>query len=220
MKDQYAFAENLADVTLKPGKSAQYPFMVEFTGTPEAGKTTCIQDVTRMLEADNLKVSYVRESAEDIPKSLDRMSFDLHLFMRLNTVMSIIRNSYETQCDILLIDRGILDGIFFTKKFIEDKPDWACECNGLITMLDSLNFLLPSVSLILSCSPKVAIERKGGEGRIVTHEFIANYNKLLQNTYFSSQVVCYRIDTSYLTTTQTATKAYNIIKSEYKKNLR
>lgn len=220
MKDQQAFAENLIDSKLNSSKSAHYPFMVEFTGTPEAGKTTCIQDVSRMLEADNLKVAYIHESAEDIPKSLDRMSFDLHLYMRLNTVMSIIRNSHEIECDVLLIDRGILDGIFFTKKLLEDKPYLKQECNGLITMLESLDFLLPSVSLLLSCSPEVAIKRKGGEGRIVTREFIENYNKLLQNTRFSPQVICYRIDTSYLTTTETADKVYNIISSEYKKNLR
>ena len=59
MKKQYPFEGTLTNIPLEPSKSSHYPFMVEFTGTPEAGKTTCILEVKRRLEAKKLKVTGV-----------------------------------------------------------------------------------------------------------------------------------------------------------------
>ena len=218
MKKQYSYEGTLIDTPLEPSKSSRYPFMVEFTGTPEAGKTTCILEVKRRLEAEKLKVSMVRESAEIIPEDVyPKGSFVAHLSMRLTTVMSILETSLKDKCNILLIDRGILDGIFFTKKYIEDNPQWTKECEGLISMLDSFSFLLPNISLIFTCSSEVAIKRRGGEGRLVTHKFIEDYNKLLLRSDFSPYVVKYRIDTTEQSQDEIARKVMNIIKGEYKK---
>lgn len=221
MKAQYPFEGTLINTEPEPSKSSQYPFMVEFTGTPEAGKTTCIFEVKRKLEAEKFKVSYVRESAETIPENIYlKGSFEAHLVMRLTTLMSILETSLKDKCNILLIDRGIVDGIFFTRKFIEDNPRWTKECEGLISMLDSFDFLLPNISLIFKCSPDESIRRKGGEGRLVTREFIENYNKLLRKTTFSPYVIRYNIDTTHLLPDQVVQKTLTIIKSEYKKRPR
>jgi len=40
------------------------PFIVEFLGTPEAGKTTSVKMLRRSLEEKGYKVGLVRESAE------------------------------------------------------------------------------------------------------------------------------------------------------------
>ena len=221
MKKQYPFEGTLTNIPLEPSKSSHYPFMVEFTGTPEAGKTTCILEVKRRLEAKKLKVSFVGESAEIIPENIyEKGSFEAHLAMRLTTVLSILKTSLKEKCDILLIDRGIVDGIFFTRKFIEDNPKWTKECNGLISMLDSFDFLLPNISLIFYCSVDEVLRRRGGEGRLVTREFIENYNKMLQETTFSPYIVRYKMDTTNRTPAQIADKATIVINSEYKKRSR
>lgn len=221
MKKQYSFESTLTDIPLEPGKSSHYPFMVEFTGTPEAGKTTCIAEVKRRLEAEHFKVSCVRESATVIPEDiLTKGSFEAHLVMRLTTVMSIIVSALSEGSDFLLIDRGICDGIFFTRKFIHDNPKWTNECEGLIRLLDSLVFLLPNVSLIFSCSTEESIRRRGGEGKLVTKEFIDNYNQMLENAHFSPQVVSYRLDTTRRTPEQIVEKVMIVLKGEYKKRPR
>ncbi len=43
------------------------PFMVEFSGTPEAGKTSTISAVADILRSANYKVITLRESAESLP---------------------------------------------------------------------------------------------------------------------------------------------------------
>lgn len=43
------------------------PFIVEFVGTPEAGKTTSVKMLRRSLEEKGYKVGLVRESAEIVP---------------------------------------------------------------------------------------------------------------------------------------------------------
>ena len=46
------------------------PFMVEFSGTPEAGKTTTIKTVANMLKAKGDKVGVLQESAKNYQKKL------------------------------------------------------------------------------------------------------------------------------------------------------
>ena len=41
------------------------PFMVEFSGTPEAGKTTTIKTVANMLKAKGDKVGVLQESVKN-----------------------------------------------------------------------------------------------------------------------------------------------------------
>ena len=44
------------------------PFMVEFTGTPEAGKTTSIRNVANKLLNEGYTVAILEESAERLPE--------------------------------------------------------------------------------------------------------------------------------------------------------
>ena len=45
-------------------RKSERPFMVEFSGTPEAGKTTSILTVSKMLENAGYTTEILRESAE------------------------------------------------------------------------------------------------------------------------------------------------------------
>ena len=61
------------------------PFMVEFSGTPEAGKTTTIKKLADMLRNRNYKVMTLKESAESLPAEIPKGTFDANMWMHLIT---------------------------------------------------------------------------------------------------------------------------------------
>lgn len=198
--------------------STKYPFMVEFTGSPEAGKTTCIKTILERLTEQGLTVKYIQESAEIVSNSnIPKRSFEAHLSMRLLTVYNILNAKYENY-DLVLIDRGLLDGIFYTMKFLADNLDNFDKCNELIKLLDCLKTsICPDLLVIFKVNPETAIERKGHEGSIVNLSFVKDYNTLLdtfQNTLSSPNVL---IDTSELSREEVANSVLDLITSEIEK---
>lgn len=87
------------------------PFMVEFSGTPEAGKTTAIMLVAKMLENKGYKTMILEESAESLPREFTKGTFEANLWMHLITQAGILKAQYS-DTDIVLIDRGIIDSKF------------------------------------------------------------------------------------------------------------
>lgn len=95
---------------------------VEFTGTPESGKTTCIKRLIEHFEKLGYKVGFIQESAEIVPKNIPKGHFDGHLWMRLHSLENILEKKHS-ECDILLIDRGVIDGIFYTYLYLSRNPE-------------------------------------------------------------------------------------------------
>lgn len=93
------------------------PFMVEFTGTPEAGKTTSIGNVANNLKSMGYKVAILKESAEKLPKEIPKGSWEANLWMHYQTQAGLLRAKFM-EADIVLIDRGLIDSKFYGKKFL------------------------------------------------------------------------------------------------------
>ena len=92
------------------------PFIVEFSGTPEAGKTTAIGTVANMLRSNGYKVVTLQESAESLPLEIPKGSFDANLWMHLRTQSELLKAVYSPN-DIILADRGLIDSFFYGWKF-------------------------------------------------------------------------------------------------------
>ena len=95
------------------------PFMVEFSGTPEAGKTTTINAVADMLRKNDYKTIILKESAESLPSEIPKGTFDAYMWMHFITQSGLISALYS-KADIVLIDRGIIDSEFYGQKFLND----------------------------------------------------------------------------------------------------
>ena len=196
IKDSDEFIKNYLDLLsscIENTRSiSNCPFIIEFLGTPEAGKTSTIKILSSTLP---LKVKYLRESAEIVPKYLKKDSLEAHFWMQLNTTTSILEAlKTDNQSEVFLIDRGISDTLLWNKLFVE---------KGLLSRDNSykisciLESLLPNHLVVLHISPEECIRRKGCEGRIVTKAFIKNYNKKLSIfcDEFSSNIPTFQLDT-------------------------
>ncbi len=147
-------------------------FTIEFLGTPEAGKTTCLEKLVDRFIARGISVVKNRESAELLPTSIKKGSLSAHLWMKAHTVTSYVNNLKENP-DILLVDRGIVDSLLWDRIFLDRGELSFSQVNTLRCVMKPL---LPNLVVSLIASPDCAIERRGGEGHIVTKEFIANFN--------------------------------------------
>lgn len=164
------------------------PFMVEFTGTPEAGKTTTIKNVSNKLKDQGYSVAVLHESAESLPDEIPKGTWDANLWMHYQTLSGIVRARYF-QTDIVLIDRGLVDSSFYGKKFL-----WKGECSEEQYKKFREQFiddLFPNFLIALTVSPRVAIRRRGGEGHLVTKDYIRDYNQLFMRYY--SELDCKKV---------------------------
>lgn len=201
--------------------NTKYPFLVEFTGTPEAGKTTCIKTILNRFSENGISVQYIQESAEIVSYSnIPKKSFEAHLSMRLKTIDKIINAKYENY-DLVLIDRGLLDGIFYTMKFLVDNPNNYNECQKLIELLDCLKTkIAPNLLVIFKAQPETAIKRKGHEGSLVNLSFCKDFNTLLVSFQQSLSSPNVLINTDELSKKQVADIVYDLIINEYEKTRR
>lgn len=156
------------------------PFMVEFTGTPESGKTTAIKNLSNKLISNGYEVTVLQESAERLPTEIPKGTWNANLWMHFQTTAGILRASY-IKADIILIDRGLLDSNFYGKKFL-----W----EGIATKEQYEKFksqfieeLFPDFLIALTVSPMTAIKRRGGAGRLVNENYINRYNDLFIRYY-------------------------------------
>lgn len=158
------------------------PYVVELSGTPESGKTTVIKSLIKEYEAQGLKVVYIRESAEIVPKHLPKGSFIANQWMRLTSLPSIIDASYNEENDLIFIDRGVWDSIFFEYIFLLEDKCSLVQFKSFRSFLQD-DLFLPNLLIALVASPDEVIKRRGGEGRIVKRDWIEFYNKNFTDFY-------------------------------------
>lgn len=187
------------------------PFMVEFTGTPEAGKTTSIGNVLNNLRSMGYKVELLKESAEKLPREIPKGTWDANLWMHYQTQAGLLKAKFF-EADIVLIDRGLVDSKFYGKKFL-----W----EGVCTQQEYEKFrqqfldeLFPDFLVALMVPPEIAIQRRGGAGHLVNESYIGRYNEMFLRYY--EEVTCPKelIDTSSFSVYEMNQKILSVILSK------
>ena len=150
------------------------PINIEFTGTPEAGKTTQLAIISKWLREEGLNVTTIRETAEIVPTLFKKGSIEANRWMRLKATEELICAN-ETDTDVVIIDRGIIDGIIWNEIFFYQKKISQVEKESYQTWQEQF-MLYPDLLFAFYLSPELSIKRRGGEGRITTNSFVSYYN--------------------------------------------
>ena len=184
------------------------PFMVEFSGTPEAGKTTTIMKLADMLRNRNYKVMTLKESAESLPAEIPKGTFDANMWMHLITQAGVLKAIYS-DADIVLIDRGVIDSEFYGEKYLAEKGCTKKQYAEFKRMF--LKSLKPDLFIALMVTPEEAIKRRGGEGRLVNKKYIQTYNKLYLEFFGTVEVAKNMLITDKMTSCEMSHEILNII---------
>ena len=84
------------------------PFMIEFTGSPDAGKTTCIKELDKFLHRSDFRVFIPQEGAEAI-RHISRKTPEYNLRTGLYALNMLIDFAHSHTYDIVIFDRAIFD---------------------------------------------------------------------------------------------------------------
>jgi len=77
------------------------PFMIEFTGSPDAGKTTCIKELDNFLYRSGLRVFIPQEGAEVI-RHIDRDTPEYNIRTGLYALNMLIDYAHGHAYDIVI----------------------------------------------------------------------------------------------------------------------
>lgn len=171
------------------------PFIVEFTGSPEAGKTTVIHILQNRLLKMGYTVKVFPESAENCPKSFPKNSLEAKLWINLDTLTHIVQAPFLSEYDIILFDRGAMDGLFWINIDARYHPNVFLKTASFEELFKSYP---PNLLIALYVSEDESINRRGGEGKIVTKSFVEHYNSLFKLFFNSLQCNSFLICTDNL----------------------
>lgn len=189
------------------------PFMVEFSGTPEAGKTTTINTVANIMRNANYRVIVLRESAESLPDEIAKGTFQANMWMHFITQAGLLK-AVHADADIALIDRGIVDSEFYGQKFLLEGGCSKEEYEEFERTF--LQCLKPDLFITLMVTPEGAIKRRGGEGRLVNREYVRKYNEAYLKYFRKVQYPKELINTEMKEPSEVSKQVSNIILNYYR----
>lgn len=189
------------------------PFMVEFSGTPEAGKTTTINTVANIMRNANYRVIVLRESAESLPDEIAKGTFQANMWMHFITQAGLLK-AVHADADIALIDRGIVDSEFYGQKFLSEGGCSKDEYEEFERTF--LKCLKPDLFITLMVTPEEAIKRRGGEGRLVNREYVRKYNEAYLKYFRTVQYPKELINTEMKEPSEVSKQVSDIILNYYR----
>ena len=187
--------------------------MVEFSGTPEAGKTTTINTVANIMRNANYRVIVLRESAESLPDEIAKGTFQANMWMHFITQAGLLK-AVHADADIALIDRGIVDSEFYGQKFLAEGGCSKDEYEEFERTF--LQCLKPDLFITLMVTPEEAIKRRGGEGRLVNREYVRKYNEAYLKYFRTVQYPKELINTEMKEPSEVSKQVSDIILNYYR----
>lgn len=99
-------------LSLKNQHRQKRPIVIEFSGSPKSGKTSCINSLELFLKRNGFSVRTIQERASVCPV-LDKMSPMFNIWTSCTSLAGMIGTLEATEkaIDVLILDRGIFDAL-------------------------------------------------------------------------------------------------------------
>ena len=181
------------------------PLIIEFTGTPNSGKTSTIHSLKRILEHDGLSVEIKQEDAEIVPKCIPKKTWNRNVWIALGQLQSLIESANYSG-DIVLLDRGYYDALFWADFLKNQGTCTEQQANYLKNIFYSFSnqFLFkPDYLFVIDVSIEEGLRRRyadeSGEPPVLsTNAFLDSYKKALDDFCNNADFPFSRIDTTCL----------------------
>jgi len=166
------------------------PLIVEFSGTPKAGKSTIINVLRLFLARNNINPFVLTERA-----SISPIQDKNHLFFNVWTGCSTLAQMLDaaqdnSAYDVVIMDRGIFDALVWMRWLQDSQGQLTAEDRAVIQAF----FLLPhwrdriDLLYVMEVSPEESLKREfAGQvtrkpGKIMNSKTIAQFNDALART--------------------------------------
>ena len=147
---------------LKKERRQKRPIVIEFSGSPKSGKTSCINSLELFLKRNGFKVKTIQERASVCPIS-DKLSPMFNVWtscMSLSGMIGILENK-SNDMDVLILDRGIFDALCWFN-WLVDKEKMEKEQLEIIENFLLMDDLVKPIDIVFSftADPETSIERE------------------------------------------------------------
>jgi len=167
-------------------RQARRPYIVEFSGTPKAGKTSVLHVINRFLKDCGYQVHVMGERAADCPVAMKG-----HFFFNTwttTTMLASMIERLESEADVLLLDRGIFDALVWLEVQLRAHQVTPAEDEVFrrFVLLDRWR-KLTDLTFVLNVSSGKALERENRDlllsrsGTIMSARPLENYNQVLDH---------------------------------------
>lgn len=185
------------------------PIVIEFCGSPKAGKSSCIASLNIFLKRNGFKTTILTERASvcPIPSKHDPF-FNIWTLCAAVTEMTRAMTVERNNIDVILADRGIFDSLSWfdwlnRRGFLDQETYSALKC------FLSLKYWRSKIDVIFvfTVSPDVSLEREYATlltrkfGSIMNRKVLSEYLESIERVKDESQDVFLKIeslDTSHL----------------------
>lgn len=189
IKELQAQAETIR--SLKELHRQKRPIVIEFSGSPKAGKTSCINSLELFLKRNGFKVKVVQERASVCPVT-DKQSPMFNIWTACVSLAGMIGTieDKDNSIDVLILDRGIFDALCWF--------EWLCSSKKMdLQLRDSLELFLLQKELVKSidivfafrAAPMTSIEREYANlltdkpGSIMNINALESYLDAIERTF-------------------------------------
>ena len=189
------------------------PIIVEFSGLPNSGKTTLLQNIKSICNCNNVNPIIVQEPAELLPLIIPKGSVEQNLWITLETLQRNLELKYESNADFILLDRGFYNQLFWAKMYEEEHPKYCQYVTDLILKFDEMNDVKPDFLYIIDVSVEESIRRRLSSNKPVTfskEQFLVSYTKKFEEFYKTIESKLY-LDTTNLSKSEVAETVFKTI---------
>ena len=181
--------EELAKLVLQAKKTARprRPIVIEFCGTPKAGKSSCVSSLNLFLKRNGFKTKVLSERASICPIQ-DKYNPSFNLWNFFSSSAELLENFVEKskEIDVILCDRSVFDSLCWFQWFqqydhINDDDFTVIETFLTMNRFRSMFDLI----YIFKTSSKVALDREYANlltrktGSIMNDHVLSEYNTCL-----------------------------------------
>jgi predicted NUDIX family phosphoesterase len=165
---------------------ASRAFVIEFAGTPKAGKSTSVEAIRHFFQRQGFSVHVLVERASVCPIPMKG-----HLFFNTwcaSTMLAELLENVETETDIIIIDRGIFDALVWLTMQRQRDEVTAAEAKTIeeFLLLDRWKSLI-DLAVVMNVSAKEALQREVSQrispkpGSIMNTEVLARMSAAVQS---------------------------------------
>jgi len=194
-------------LNLKTSHRNKRPIVIEFSGSPKSGKTSCINSLSFFLKRNGFNVEIVQERASVCPV-YNKKSPMFNIWTACASIMGMLSEleKKEPICDVVILDRGIFDAFCWfdwltTTKRMEDTQ------RNTIELFLALDIIIKRIDIVFVfiASPNVSIQREYANlltdkpGTIMNKQSLLEYLSSIKRTYNNKRQYFHKvlkIDTS------------------------
>lgn len=228
IKELELHAKNLLE--LKNRSIGRWPIVIEFCGSPKAGKSSCLSSLDIFLRRNNFKTKVLTERASVCPieNKFDPL-FNIWTGCSMLAQLSEMIANHSKEYDVIIADRGIFDALCWF--------EW--QRNGGYVGLEDLDRfvkfftahrwrMIVDLVYVFRADPKVSMQREYAtlltrkQGRVMRQRILSGYldatyaaesayGKLFRKIESIDTSNLYQNDVSYKVTQKTLTTLHDVL---------